>query len=277
MIAEVEVDDAALEHAGGTARPPGAPPRDGCARRSGTAPPGGARRSTAAPRSPSRAPCRARSGRTWRAGSAPACARTRRAPARRRAGAVRRPAPRGAAPSSTGAPCGTTRILSAGHAPTSVEQPLRRVGHHDHALGLIAERGEHLELVRATAPTAPCAASRRAAGPAPAAKDSTYSPSGPPKIPYSCWRRTTSMSSPAEQPRRAHVVAANGLRDGRQQLGALRARRLVDDDDRLHVIDGRHGEQRGAHVEGERADAAGTRRVRREDRGTHVAHAPFGR
>ena len=76
-----------------------------------------ARRSPAAPRSPSRSPCRRRSGRTSRAGSArppPYGARGEASfPARARRVGVARCA------STAGAPCGTTRTFSAGHVPPS--------------------------------------------------------------------------------------------------------------------------------------------------------------
>ena len=47
----------------------------------------------------------------------------------------------------------------------------------------------------ASAPTAPCAGSRRAAGSAPRRATRRSSPSRPPKMPYSCCSRTTSISS----------------------------------------------------------------------------------
>ena len=48
----------------------------------------------------------------------------------------------------------------------------------------------------------------------------------------------------AEQPRRADVVASDALRDRGQNLRALRARRLVDDDDDADLLDPAHVEQR---------------------------------
>ena len=44
---------------------------------------------------------------------------------------------------------------------------------------------------------------------------------------------------PPEHPRGAHVVAANGLRDRREQTAPLRARRLVDDRDEIGTLDAR--------------------------------------
>ena len=99
--------------------------------------------------------------------------------------------------------------------------------------------------------------------------DATYSPSRPPKIPYSCWSRTTSTSSRPEDPGRANVVAAHALRDRCHEPGPLRPRRLVDDHDLLDAVDPVEAEQRSPHVCGERADAAGPRRVCGDDRGAH--------
>jgi hypothetical protein len=92
------------------------------------------------------------------------------------------------------------------------------------------------------------------------ASETTYSPSAPPK--------------PPEDPRRAHVVAANRLRDHGHEAGPLRPRRLVDDDHALDPLDPVEAEQRGAHVGGEGADAAGARRIGGNDRGSHRARVP---
>ena len=96
-------------------------------------------------------------------------------------------------------------------------------------------------------------------------------------MPYSCWRRTTSMSSRPEEPRRPNVVATHGLRDGRHHLGPLWARGFVDDRDDADAL--RRRARRGARpeVECECSDPARSRRVRREDRGSHGSCAPFGR
>ena len=90
VVAEAELDARAAPASAGSARPRGAPRRDACGRRSRRPSPDAARRSRAAPRSPSRGPCRRRSARRWRAGTDRPCRRTRRYGAR--LGAVRRAA-----------------------------------------------------------------------------------------------------------------------------------------------------------------------------------------
>ena len=80
---------------------------------------------------------------------------------------------------------------------------------------------------------------------------------------------------PAEDPRRADVVAADALRDRRDEPRALRPRRLVDDDDLLDAVDPVEAEQGAADVRREGADAAGTRRVGGDDRGAHGLPASF--
>ena len=75
------------------------------------------------------------------------------------------------------------------------EQPQRRLGHHDHELRLRAERRRAPSPGAASAPRAPCAASRRAAAQLLARTTARTRRRAPPKIPYSCWSRTTSTSS----------------------------------------------------------------------------------
>ena len=137
-------------------------------------------------------------------------------------------------PSCAGAPCGTTRIFSVGQAPHLDEQPLRRVGHHDHALGLLAELCQHLRAGAASAPTAPCAGSRRAAAPAPARTRARTRRRGR--------RRSRTRAGAARRRCRAGraagrrgVVAAHALPDRREELRPLWARRLVDHDDEADV------------------------------------------
>ncbi len=67
----------------------------------------------------------------------------------------------------------------------------------------------------------------------------------------------------------ANVVAARPLRDGAHDLRALRARRLVDDDELADVVDIADAEQRLPYVEGESANPARAGWERRKDRGTH--------
>ena len=74
---------------------------------------------------------------------------------------------------------------------------------------------------------------------------------------------------PAEDARCADVVAANALRDRRDEARALRPRRLVDDHDLLDAVDLVEAEKGAADVRRESADAAGARRVGGDDRGAH--------
>ena len=80
---------------------------------------------------------------------------------------------------------------------------------------------------------------------------------------------------PAENPRRADVVAASRLRDRRHEPGPLRTGRLVDDHDLLDAVDPVYAEERAADVGREGADAAGARWVGRDDRGAHGSPRPF--
>ncbi len=151
--------------------------------------------------------------------------------ARRRSGAT-------AATMRFGAPCGTTRTFSSGQAPhstssrravsvititssASVQSSVRtarlmrgrlrehRVQRHDERLGELAGEREHVLAVGA-------------------AED-----------PVLVLEQHDVDVHPAEHPRGAHVVAANGLRDRREQSAPLRARRLVHDRDELDALDAR--------------------------------------
>ena len=79
---------------------------------------------------------------------------------------------------------------------------------------------------------------------------------------------------PAEDPRRADVVASDRLGDRRENAAPLRARRLVDDRDEIDALDAFDVVERAAQVGRERADAADPRRVRGDDRGTHQPQPP---
>ena len=78
----------------------------------------------------------------------------------------------------------------------------------------------------------------------------------------------------AEYARRPHVVAADRLGDRGDETGALRTRGLVDDDDALDAIDGRKTEESSTDICGKGADSAGSRRIGRNDRGTHRVVPP---
>ena len=79
---------------------------------------------------------------------------------------------------------------------------------------------------------------------------------------------------PAEDPRRAHVVAADRLRDRRENTAPLRARRLVDDRDEIDAFDPVDVVERPPQVGRERADPADPRRIRGDDRGTQIQPPP---
>ncbi len=92
-----------------------------------------------------------------------------------------------------GAPCGTTRTFSSGQAPdeTSSRRAVSVItitssasAHSPASTSAWCGVGSESTVCRVT--TSGCASS--------SANESTYSPSGPPKIPYSCWSSTTSTS-----------------------------------------------------------------------------------
>ena len=156
------------------------------------------------------------------------------------------------------------------------EQPPCRVGHHDRELCLIAESGEHLELMRRGLRQHRVQGHDERLGQL-LGEGQHVLAVGAAEDPVLVLEQDDVDVEPADEPGRAHVVPANRLRDGGQQLGPLRARRLVDDHDRADAIDAREREQRRSHVEREGADATCTRRIRREDRGTHASGAPLSR
>src|SRR5205807_2606986 len=81
-----------------------------------------------------------------------------------------------------------------------------------------------------------------------------------------------------ERSSRPQIVSARALRDGLKDLGALRARRIVDDDECVAIFHIADAEQRRSHVERKCSDPARPGRIGREDRGTHgCARAPFAR
>src|SRR5581483_11848724 len=70
----------------------------------------------------------------------------------------------------------------------------------------------------------------------------------------------------SQHPRRPHVIAADGLRDRREQAAPLRTGRPVQDGDELGALDAVDAAQRSSQVRRERADPARPRRIRRDDR-----------
>ena len=155
------------------------------------------------------------------------------------------------------------RARLAGH-----EQPLRRLGHHDHELGLAAQGREHPGLMRRglgehcvqcdDEGLREILGQREHVGAVVAAED-----------PVLVLEQDDVDVEPAEDPGCANVVASNRLRDRGHEPRPLRAGRVVDDDDLLDAVDPVDPEQRGAHVGRKGADPAGTRRVGGDDRGAH--------
>ena len=157
------------------------------------------------------------------------------------------------------------------------QQPPGGFGHHDHSFRFVAERGQHLELVVGRRGEhgvqgdderlRELTDERQHVLAVAAAEDAVL-----------VLEQDDVDVGPAERTGCSDVVAAGALRHGLRDLGPLRARRLVDDDERADVVDAarRRGE-RPPDVERERTNPACTRWKRRKDRGTHVLCAPFAR
>ena len=135
---------------------------------------------------------------------------------------------------------------------------------------------EHLELVRASAPTAPCAASRRAAARAPARTRATYSPSRAAEDPVLVLEQDDVDVEPAEQPRRANVVAARPPgrpSRGRPAAAGSTARRRRR---RCRLPRSPRTPSSDARTSNENVPIPQARGgIRREDRGTHDSRAPL--
>ena len=148
------------------------------------------------------------------------------------------------------------------------QQPAAGLGHHDHPLRFVAERRQHLELVtrrlgqdrvqRHDERLRELAHEREHVLPVATAVD-----------PVLVLQQHDIDVRARERPRSADVVSARALRDGAQDLGPLRARRLVDHDELADVVDAGDVEQSSPDVEGESADPARAGWERRKDRGTH--------
>jgi hypothetical protein len=153
------------------------------------------------------------------------------------------------------------------------QQAPPRVGHDDHTLGLVAQLGENLQLMR-----------RRLRQDGVQGHDERLRQLlrkgkhvlavAPTEDPVLVLEENDVDVEPTEQPRSTDVVPTNSLGDGGEKLLALGARRLLDDDNGADFLDPAHAEERGPQVERE-GDSADTRRVRREDRGTHDSRAPL--
>ena len=123
------------------------------------------------------------------------------------------------------------------------EQSLRGLRHHDHELGLAAERREHVSLMgrrlrehgvqRDDEGLRELLDEREDVGAVGAAED-----------PVLVLEQNDVDVQPAEDPRRADVVASNRLCDRGDEPRSLRAGRVVDDDDLLDTVDPVDAEQR---------------------------------
>ena len=154
------------------------------------------------------------------------------------------------------------------------EQPSGRLRHDDHALRLLAQRGEHCALVV-----------RRLRQDGVKRQDERSSELlrerqhvlavGTAEDPVLVLQQYDVDVESTQEPCRSDVVAPHGLRHGCEDVVPLRARGLVDDRDCADALHARNRQQRRAHVEREGSDPARARRVRREDRSTHGARAPL--
>ena len=157
---------------------------------------------------------------------------------------------------------------------TRDEQSPCRLGHHDHELRLMAERLEHRRLV--------CGRLRqhRVQRDDDGLRELVHQREdilavASAEDPVLVLQEHDLDVEPAEDPGGANVVAAHPLSDRRHQSRPLRARGLVDHDDLLDPVDPVHAKQGRMQVGGKSADAAGARRIGRDDRGTRGFRAPF--
>ena len=147
------------------------------------------------------------------------------------------------------------------------QEAARSLGHDDHALGLLAQRNEHVELVRGglgeqrvqrhDQRLRELSREGQDVLPVAAAVD-----------PVLVLDQDDVDVEAAEEPRSSSVVAAHRLRDRGKHVCLLRAGRLVDHDEQPDVVDAGRLEQRGAHVGRKDADTAWTRGKRGQDRAT---------
>ena len=177
-------------------------------------------------------------------------------------------------PRTAGAPCWTTRIFSGAQPFIRRKQLSRSLRHHDHALRLLAQRGEHVALVirrlREHRVKRQDERSRELLG-----ERQHVLAVGTAEDPVLVLQQDDVDVESTQQPCRSDVIAPHRLRHGREDVVPLRARRLVDDRDCTHALHARNRQQRRPDVERERSDPARARRVRREDRSTHGARAPL--
>ena len=154
------------------------------------------------------------------------------------------------------------------------KQTLRGFRHHDHTLRLLAELCQHTQLMGRRLRQHRMQRHDKRLGELLREREHVLAVR-PAEDPVLVLENDDIDVEPAEQPRRPYVVTPNSLGHRRQDLRVLRARRLVDDDHAADVLDALDPEQRSSHVGREGSDSASTRRIRREDRGTHDARAPL--
>ena len=154
------------------------------------------------------------------------------------------------------------------------KQLSRCLCHHDHTLRLLAQGGQHFALVIRRLRKDGVKRQDERSRELPRERQHVLAV-GAAEDPVLVLQQDDVDVESTQQPCCSDVVAPHCLRHGREDIVALRARRLVDDGDRAHALHARGREQRCADVEGERSDPARARRVRREDRSTHGSVRPF--
>ena len=164
--------------------------------------------------------------------------------------------------------------LLRGTAVHAQEERSRGLRHHDHPLRLLAQRGEHLALVVGRLRQDGVQRQDERSRELPGERQHVLAV-GAAEDPVFVLEQDDVDVEPAQEPRRADVVAAHRLRDGGEDVVPLRARGLVDDRHCAHALDAGNRQQRRPNVEREGSDPARARRVRREDRSTHGGRAPL--
>jgi len=148
------------------------------------------------------------------------------------------------------------------------QQVARGVGHHDHELRLPADGREDTGLMRRRLGQHGVQGDDERLG-QPVRQGRDVLAVAASEDPVLVLEQDDVDIEPTQDPRCAHVVPSDTLRDRGDEPVPLGARRLVDDHDLLDAVDPLDAEERAADVGGERADAAGTRRIGRDDRGAH--------
>ena len=145
------------------------------------------------------------------------------------------------------------------------EQPPSGLGHDDDELRLRAQLREHERLVRRRLGEHGVQGDDERLGKLLRKGEHVFAVA-PAEDPVLMLQEDDVDVEPPDHARGADVVAANRLRDRGEQAGPLRARRLVHDRDEIHALDTVDPTQCRSQIGGERADAAGPRRVGGDDR-----------